>query len=732
MHKISFQNYDIIRTDRPNSIQGGGTAIAIKRNIRYTNINLQALTNSEIIETTVIKLNLTDGVSMYIIAAYAAGNHKKEFHLEFAKIFRYLKLEAPNNYYVIAGDLNAKHQHWKNNTCNPRGTFLFNWLRENDIKYKACLRSTDIPSFPRGNSYIDICIADCRLEFHNTDKDGNLRCLPYDSDHNAISMTISKENDTLFTLEENNISHSLNYRRTDWDKFRRVLNKDCRIEIPRDRNLSNHEINSYLTAMNEVIKKAIHSTVPKIKHRDSMEAYSNERIRDIQKTKSFLITRINRAYRRFEYHDNPELTMLKDTLLEVKQKLKQEYSISINKYWRKKIDDIPKNDPENMFPIINRIFRPRGKAAIANLQIPENNTDLLERAGIDIKTLSKNQSNNYIIAEPKDKLNVIGAHFEKIHTQNSEMGKKASIIQEQLEKAFHEVLFYCDSWKLKINTSKCETILFRPRLDKANRDVKKNWKNFSIKKAKDLDDKIPHKTTVKYLGVYIDTHLTYRHHMYEKLEKARKGFQKLGRLMHNTHLDPKIKVNCYLTIIRPILTYGSPIWFNQNAATMEKIRSFERKCLRACLGKYRTADSNYQKYISNAKLYDLANTSRIDTHILKLNRDHFANTRKVTSNSLISAITYPNESYFKKTLKTGYIPPEAFIYLDKMGYIQDNNNVPILYHIGRNARKTTIEYDQFMDSKNQSNCWVYKMTLPKKDRKDQHRRNAKKYWWLGD
>ncbi|KAI4472700.1 hypothetical protein M0802_014871 [Mischocyttarus mexicanus] len=220
--------------------------------------------------------------------------------------------------------------------------------------------------------------------------------------------------------------------------------------------------------------------------------------------------------------------------------------------------------------------------------------------------------------------------------------------------------------------------------------------------------------------------------MYEKLEKARKGFQKLGRLMHNTHLDPKIKVNCYLTIIRPILTYGSPIWFNQNAATTEKIRSFERKCLRACLGKYRTADSNYQKYISNAKLYDLANTSRIDTHILKLNRDHFANTRKLTSNSLISAITYPNESYFKKTLKTGYIPPEAFIYLDKIGYIQDNNNVPIIYHNGRNARKTTIEYDQFMDSKNQSNCWAYKMTLPKKDRKDQHRRNAKKYWWLGD
>ncbi|KAI4475391.1 hypothetical protein M0802_015169 [Mischocyttarus mexicanus] len=226
---------------------------------------------------------------------------------------------------------------------------------------------------PKRNLYLQLAAIE-RHRFHNTDKDGNLKCLPYDSDHNAVSMTTSKEKYTLFTLEEQDISHSLNYRRTDWDKFRRFLNNYCRIEIPRDRNLSNHEINSYLAVMNEAIKKAIHSTESKIKLRDSMEAYSNERIREIQKTKSYLIRRINRVYGRFEYHDNPELTMLKDTLSEVKQQLKQEYSISINKYWRKKIRDIPKNDPENMFLIINQVFRPRGKAAIANLQIPENNT----------------------------------------------------------------------------------------------------------------------------------------------------------------------------------------------------------------------------------------------------------------------------------------------------------------------------------------------------------------------
>lgn len=34
-HKISFEKCEFIRKDRPNSIQGGGTGILIKRHFRY-------------------------------------------------------------------------------------------------------------------------------------------------------------------------------------------------------------------------------------------------------------------------------------------------------------------------------------------------------------------------------------------------------------------------------------------------------------------------------------------------------------------------------------------------------------------------------------------------------------------------------------------------------------------------------------------------------------------------
>ena len=117
---------------------------------------------------------------------------------------------------------------------------------------------------------------------------------------------------------------------------------------------------------------------------------------------------------------------------------------------------------------------------------------------------------------------------------------------------------------------------------------------------------------------------------------------------------------CYQTLIRPIITYGCPIWYNIPASVMEKIRIFERKCIRACLSIYRSEHSGYGKYVKNKKIYDLANIHRIDCHILKLTRNHFAQAAKIKKNSLIFGCLYPNDAYFKNTLLTGYIPPKPF------------------------------------------------------------------------
>ena len=243
--------------------------------------------------------------------------------------------------------------------------------------------------------------------------------------------------------------------------------------------------------------------------------------------------------------------------------------------------------------------------------------------------------------------------------------------------------------------------------------------------------RIRNKTVVKYLGVNIDQYLYFNNHITIQLDKARKAFMLLNRLFFSKHLNSRVKVICYLTLVRPILTYGGPIWYNISSSYMEKLRIFERKCLRACLGKYRTAESDYQQYISNQELYDMANIQRIDVHILHLIRDHFANASQ-SENNLVAGPCFEDPIYLDHTLKTGHIPPEAFLHLDKLGLIQDSNNTPIIYHANRHATEKSITYERNLNTGENLPIWRFNKSISKRDKEDESRKNTGKYWWLED
>lgn len=298
-----------------------------------------------------------------------------------------------------------------------------------------------------------------------------------------------------------------------------------------------------------------------------------------------------------------------------------------------------------------------------------------------------------------------------------------------MQDLFKRIYLYYHSWKLKINTSKCETILFRPRLQEANKNVRKTYKNFFILDS-NKNEIIPHKNVVKYLGINLDERLHFNRHVEIQLNKARQAFIIHKRLFFSKHLHSKIKLICYQLLIRPIITYGCAIWYNISASIMEKIRLFERKCIRTCLGKSRTSESNYTKYINNKEIYDTANITRIDNYIIKLIRDHYANAITIKQNSLIFGALYPNENYFEKCLLSGFVPPEAFLYLDAMGYIQDKNNIPIIYHIPRHSNDKKIDYIPHLDNNDTNINWKYCRTIPKRDINDTHRQDTEKYWWL--
>lgn len=82
------------------------------------------------------------------------------------------------------------------------------------MKYKIRLLSTKYPSYPYGNSFLDIVLADTRLKFHNIDSDNDLNNIPYDSDHNAVEFHISISNENGLETDTNNKNHKYNYNKT--------------------------------------------------------------------------------------------------------------------------------------------------------------------------------------------------------------------------------------------------------------------------------------------------------------------------------------------------------------------------------------------------------------------------------------------------------------------------------------------------------------------------------------
>lgn len=160
---------------------------------------------------------------------------------------------------------------------------------------------------------------------------------------------------------------------------------------------------------------------------------------------------------------------------------------------------------------------------------------------------------------------------------------------------------------------------------------------------------------------------------------------------------------------------------------MENYRVFERKCLRACIGAYRTAESGYKKFISNATIYDIADIPRIDNHIIKLVRDYFSKILLIDNESVKKLAVFTDEDFLERN-QTGLLPPQAFVTLDKNGFIQDEDNVPLIFHYKRHKANKKITFGP--DDRKIKWCdFGYSVTLPTKDKMDSHRL-CDKYWWL--
>ena len=97
------------------------------------------------------------------------------------------------------------------------------------------------------------------------------------------------------------------------------------------------------------------------------------------------------------------------------------------------------------------------------------------------------------------------------------------------------------------------------------------------------------------------------------------------------------------------------------------------------------------------------------------------------NNSYTFGLYYKGDRMMEKCTNIGNMTgPEAFIFLDKKGYIQNIDQIPIIYHT---QRRPTEKFFNLLKFDNNSNHSRFNRAMKKIDQ-DKFILKLKKYWWL--
>jgi hypothetical protein len=86
---------------------------------------------------------------------------------------------------------------------------------------------------------------------------------------------------------------------------------------------------------------------------------------------------------------------------------------------------------------------------------------------------------------------------------------------------------------------------------------------------------------IKYLGVTLDSKLTYRTHISNTLRKANYRLRQLFLILNKSStIDINLALIIYRSLLRSILTYACPVWGNAANTYINKLQTFQNKVLR--------------------------------------------------------------------------------------------------------------------------------------------------------
>ena len=119
-----------------------------------------------------------------------------------------------------------------------------------------------------------------------------------------------------------------------------------------------------------------------------------------------------------------------------------------------------------------------------------------------------------------------------------------------LQEALDNLDVYCRKWDISVNTRKTKVVVFR-KGGRLNNDYTWYFRNELIEVV----------STFKYLGLHFSSTGTFSFNFSETVSTARRALFGLKKLLTtNTEILPKMQLDLFNTMVKPILLYGCEIW----------------------------------------------------------------------------------------------------------------------------------------------------------------------------
>ena len=220
----------------------------------------------------------------------------------------------------------------------------------------------------------------------------------------------------------------------------------------------------------------------------------------------------------------------------------------------------------------------------------------------------------------KDVKNVIFADNKGLYTQSF----RIDTIINRLQKTAILTKKFFEKWKIKINSSKTEAIIFTKRRPHLNECIV-------------IDGhKVLWSSAVKYLGLTLDKKLTFTNQINILTQKANALLISLYPLINRkSKLSLENKLILFKTIIRPILTYACPVWSFTSQTNFNTLQVNQNKFLRII--------GNFRMFTPIFEMHNTLNIDMFQSHVKKLTINYFERI-KDHNNLLIRSIPYNNIS----------------------------------------------------------------------------------------